>query len=272
MLTIATVNVNGIRAAVKRGMLDWVAERGPDVLLLQEVRATDEILDGFFPEGWHVAHQASDIKGRAGVAVLTRRPVTAVRVGLGHVHPEGVEEPPVDTGRWVEVDVELDAAPRTVTVVSTYIHSGTAGTPKMDEKYAYLEKVTARLAELAASGRDVVVGGDVNIAHREVDIKNWKGNLKAAGFLPEERAYLDRWFDDLGWVDLGRRFGGPGPGPYTWWSWRGQAFVNDAGWRIDYQLATPGLASLAKSVEVDRAETYEARFSDHAPVVVVYDV
>ena len=142
----------------------------------------------------------------------------------------------------------------------------------MDEKYAFLELVSARLAELAASGGHVVVAGDLNIAHREVDLKNWKGNLKSAGFLPEERAYLDRWFDDLGWVDLGRRLGGEGPGPYTWWSNRGQAFDNDAGWRIDYQLATPGLAATATEATVERAASYDTRWSDHAPLVVTYDL
>ena len=117
-----------------------------------------------------------------------------------------------------------------------------------------------------------MVAGDVNIAHRDVDIKNWKGNLKAAGFLPEERAYLDRWFDDLGWRDLGREHGGEGPGPYTWWSWRGKAFDNDAGWRIDYQIATPALADAAVSVVVERADSYDQRWSDHAPLVVEYDL
>jgi exodeoxyribonuclease-3 len=271
VLTVATVNVNGIRAAFRRGMGDWLAARRPDVLLMQEVRASDEIVDDLLDDGWHVAHQASDIKGRAGVAVASRVPVEAVRVGLAAHAGDGAPEPPVDSGRWVEVDVTTEGGER-LTAVSAYIHSGTAGTPSMDEKYAYLDKVTARLGELATGGGAVVVGGDLNVAHREVDIKNWKGNRKAAGFLPEERAYLDRWFDELGWVDLGRRFGGDGPGPYTWWSWRGQAFVNDSGWRIDYQLATPELAVRAKSVEVDRAETYEARFSDHAPVVAVYDL
>jgi exodeoxyribonuclease-3 len=271
VLTVATVNVNGIRAAFKRGMGEWLAVRRPDVVLMQEVRASDEIVDELLADGWHVAHQACDIKGRAGVAVASRLPVDAVRVGLAAHGPEAVPEPPVDTGRWVEADVVTPDG-EALTVVSAYIHSGTAGTPKMDEKYAYLEKVTARLGELATAGGFVVVGGDLNVAHREVDIKNWKGNLKAAGFLPQERAYLDRWFDELGWVDLGRRFGGDGPGPYTWWSWRGQSYVNDAGWRIDYQLVTSELAGRAKAVDVDRAETYEARFSDHAPVVALYDL
>ncbi|GEL94570.1 exodeoxyribonuclease III [Cellulomonas composti] len=270
MLTIASVNVNGIRAAYRRGMGEWLEERRPDVLLLQEVRATDEILaDHLDPGEWHLAHEASETKGRSGVAIASRLPMSAVRIGL----QTGVTG---DVGRWVEADLELparDGAPaRTVTVVSAYIHSGTLGTPSMDEKYAFLDQVTARLADLAQAGGYAVVAGDVNIAHREVDIRNWKGNLKSAGFLPAERAYLDRWFDDLGWRDLGRELGGEGPGPFTWWSWRGKAFDNDAGWRIDYQLATPDLADAAISATVDRAETYAARFSDHAPLVVEYDL
>lgn len=274
LLQVATANVNGIRAAMRRGMDGWVAERSPDVLLLQEVRAPDAVLDGFF-DGWHVAHQASDIKGRAGVAVASRLPVHAVRVGLEAHGPHGEPEPAVDTGRWVECDLELPGG-GLLTVVSAYIHSGStwpADNPvKMVEKYAYLEKVTARLAELAASATPALVAGDLNIAHQNVDIANWKGNLKNAGFLPEERAYLDRWFGALGWTDLGRAHGGEGPGPYTWWTWRGQAFDKDTGWRIDYQLANPALAPAAVKVEVDKAPTYDERWSDHAPVVATYDL
>ncbi|MFF1528250.1 exodeoxyribonuclease III [Cellulomonas sp. NPDC058312] len=265
MLTVATVNVNGIRAAFKRGMADWIEARRPDVLLLQEVRATDEILgDHLAADGWHLAHEASETKGRAGVAIASRLPMHAVRIGIG----TGV---PTDSGRWVEADLELPGG-ELLTVVSAYVHSGQADTPKMAEKYAFLDVMTKRMAELAGPDARAVVAGDLNVAHREVDIKNWRGNRKAAGFLPEERAYLDRWFDEQGWRDLGREHGGEGPGPYTWWSWRGQAFDNDSGWRIDYQLATPALADRVRTVEVDRAATYDARFSDHAPVVVAYDV
>lgn len=268
MLRIATVNVNGLRAAVRKGMDTWLADRSPDLLLLQEVRAPDAILHELLGEGWHVAHQASDIKGRAGVAVASRLPATAVRVGLGN------DEPPVDTGRWVEMDVELPGSDRPLTVVSVYIHSGTASEPeRMAAKYAHLDKVTARLTTLseqaAAGEREVVVGGDVNIVHRPVDIKNWKSNHnRTSGVLDQEIAYLDRWFDDLAYVDLGRRLGGEGPGPYTWWSMRGKAFDNDAGWRIDYLLSSPGLAERARTATVDRAPAYDQRFSDHAPVVV----
>lgn len=276
VLTVATANVNGIRAAFKRGMGEWIDRRCPDVLLVQEVRAPDEVLRDHLPPGtWHLAHEASEIKGRAGVAIAARLPMSAIRIGIG----TGI---PVDSGRWVEADLELPgadgadgvegAAPRTLTVVSAYVHSGQVDTPKMEQKYAFLDVMTKRMAELAGSGHEVIIAGDLNIAHREVDIKNWRGNRKAAGFLPEERAYLDQWFDEQGWRDLGREHGGDGPGPYTWWSWRGQAFDNDSGWRIDYQLATPGLADRVRRVEVDRAATYDARFSDHAPVIVDYDV
>ncbi len=268
MLRVATVNVNGIRAAYRRGMGEWVAQRQPDILLLQEVRASDDVLAEHLGEGWHIAHQASDLKGRAGVAVASRLPATAVRVGLG----DG--EPPVDTGRWVEMDVEVPGSERPLTVVSVYIHSGTATEPeRMAAKYAHLDRVTARLTELAAQAtagqRDVRVGGDVNIVHRPVDLKNWKANHnRTSGVLDTEIAYLDRWFDELGMVDLGRLLGGEGPGPYTWWSWRGKAFDNDAGWRIDYLLATPRAAEHGHDAVVDRAESYDRRFSDHAPLVV----
>lgn len=264
VLTIASVNVNGIRAAFKRGMGDWLADRKPDVLLLQEVRAPDEMVGDFLPTDlWDLAHAESEVKGRSGVAIASRLPMRAIRIGLD----QGV---PGNSGRWVEADLDLPDG-HVLTVVSTYIHSGTLGTPSMDEKYAFLDLVSARLAEIRAQDGLAVVAGDVNIAHQNADIRNWKGNLKAAGFLPEERAYLDRWFD-AGWVDLGRRFGGEGPGPFTWWSWRGKAFDNDSGWRIDYQIATPALADLARTVEVDRATSYAERFSDHAPLVATYDL
>jgi len=268
VLRIATVNVNGIRAAYRKGMDEWVAHRTPDILLLQEVRAPDEVLHELLGDDWHIAHQASDLKGRAGVAVAARFPATAVRVGLGQA------EPPVDTGRWVEMDLEVPGLDRPLTAVSVYIHSGTAtDAERMAAKYHHLDKVTTRLTELseqaAAGEREVVVGGDINIVHRPVDIKNWKPNHnRTSGVLDAEIAYLDRWFDGLGWTDLGRKLGGPGPGPYTWWSMRGKAFDNDAGWRIDYLLGTAGISEQAREAAVDRAAAYDQRFSDHAPVVV----
>lgn len=264
MLTVATVNVNGIRAAFRRGMGPWLGARRPDVLLLQETRAgVEHLRDHLDPAEWHLAHAESDAKGRAGVAIASRLPMRAVRIGLG-----GGDA--VSSGRWVEADLDLPDG-GALTVVSTYVHSATADTPSMAMKLALLDLVTARMAALRAGGHRAVVGGDINTTHRDIDLKNWKGNRGAAGCLPEERAYLDGWFAD-GWVDLGRRLGGDGPGPYTWWSWRGRAFDNDAGWRIDYQLATPPLADVALTAEVDRAPSYAERFSDHAPVVVTYGV
>jgi exodeoxyribonuclease-3 len=264
VLLVATVNVNGVRAAFRRGMGPWLDARGPDVLLLQETRAGDDHLrDHLDPTVWDLAHAESEAKGRSGVAIASRLPMRAVRIGLD----SGVA---TNSGRWVEADVELPDG-SALTVISAYVHSATVDTPSMGHKYAFLDLVTARLATLRAEGRRVVVGGDLNTTHRDVDLKNWKGNRGAAGCLPAERAYLDRWFAD-GWVDVGRRLGGDGPGPYTWWSWRGKAFDNDAGWRIDYQLASPAFADAARKAEVDRAPSYAERFSDHAPFVVTYEV
>lgn len=266
---VVTANVNGIRAAERRGGLEWLARAKPDAICLQEVRASrtqlDEALAGTPFAEWHVAHAEAPEKGRAGVAVLTRNSPVEVR---DRFRQSAVN----DQGRWIEVDLDTSVGP--VTVASVYVHSGEAGTPKQEAKYAFLEGMDLRLAALTRrakkDGIEALVCGDWNIAHREVDIKNWKGNLKSAGFLPEERAYLDRWFGGS-WRDLGREFGGDGPGPYTWWSWRGQAFDNDAGWRIDYHAATAGLAQRATGVVIGRAPSYAERWSDHAPVTVDFD-
>lgn len=270
-LIVATANVNGIRAAFRRGMDAWIAARTPDVLLLQEVRAPEDVVESHL-DGWHLANLGSEIKGRAGVLVASRHPIVDVRRGL----PGAVDgaEADVHTGRWVEADIALPDDAGTLTAVSTYQHSGSTKPGQeatMEAKYAYLERTTARLAELADAAAPVVVAGDINIAHTNADIKNWKGNLKSAGFLPEERAHLDRWAE-LGWTDLGRAHGGDGPGPYTWWSWRGQAFDNDAGWRIDYQFANSALAPACRKVEVDRAPSYAERWSDHAALVAAYEL
>lgn len=266
-MRIVSVNVNGVRAALKKGMTEWMEAVEADVICLQEVRAPDEVVTSAFPEQWHLEHQVSEQKGRSGVAILSRSALTDAVYGLG-VQGDILTDAS-HTGRWVEATVQSPAGP--VRIVSTYVHSGTAGTPKMDDKYAFLEVMTQRLEELAAEYDRVVVMGDINIAHTNNDIKNWKGNLKSAGFLPQERAYLDRWFA-AGWVDTHRAFAGEQEGPYTWWSMRGQAFDNDAGWRIDYQLATPTLASTVTAVRVDRQASWDARWTDHAPLVVDYDL
>ncbi|CCH75895.1 Exodeoxyribonuclease III [Nostocoides japonicum T1-X7] len=263
-MRVITANVNGIRAAARRGGLEWLAAARPDALCLQEVRADDgtlsAILDGAGFGDWSVAHTEGSVKGRAGVAVVTASPHKEVRVGIDGDFAE--------QGRWVEADVVV--GDRVVTLVSAYVHTGEAGTPRQVEKYAFLDAMTQRMSMVTAQDGYAVVTGDLNVAHREEDLKNWKGNLGKSGFLPLERASFDRWFAELGWVDVHRALAGPGPGPYTWWSWRGKAFDNDAGWRIDYQLASPALARVARTARVGRAATYAQRWSDHAPVVVDY--
>ncbi|MDO5663031.1 MAG: exodeoxyribonuclease III [Brachybacterium sp.] len=268
--TIATVNVNGLRAAARKGMAEWLAQTTADVITLQEVRAPNELVAGLLGEDWSVASEASTLKGRNGVAIAVRTgregvDLSTVRCGL-----EGLDGD-THTGRWMEADVHGPFGDDgLLTVISCYMHSGNTEKPQtMTDKYAFLDVMVERLAALRADGRHVVLTGDINIAHREVDIKNWKGNLKSAGFLPEERAYLDRMFDG-DWVDVHRTLAGEGPGPYTWWSQRGKAYDNDSGWRIDYQIADPALAARAASAQVDRAPSYDTRWSDHAPLVITY--
>jgi len=266
MLTIATVNVNGVRAAAKKGLVQWYKASKPDILCLQEVRAPRADLEAIVRDELSPAlsvhdHEASS-KGRAGVAVISHLTEIGSRVELGADDFDSA-------GRWLEVDYQTKAG--VLTVVSTYVHSGEAETPKQVEKYKFLEAMEARMAELIASDRLAVVVGDLNVGHTELDIKNWKGNVKNAGFLPQERAYFDR-FANQGWVDMGRAAHPGVPGPYTWWSYRGKAFDTDAGWRIDYQLATPALAKLGQNYRVDRAESYDARWTDHTPVLVDYDL
>lgn len=266
---IATINVNGIRAAVRNGIGNWLATSMPDILTLQEVRASDSdfstaLTDPAFTQlgALDANHDEASAKGRAGVAVLSTTHQLASRVEIGDLAFDSA-------GRWLEVDFMTSRGP--LTVVSCYVHSGEADTPKQVEKYRFLAAMQQRMSELTARYEMVLVTGDLNVAHTELDLKNWKGNLKNAGFLPEERAHFDTLMTDQGWVDIGRGFHPNEPGPYTWWSFRGKAFDNDAGWRIDYQLATPALAKLALGYRVERAESYAARWSDHAPVVVDYD-
>ncbi len=264
VLKICTVNVNGVRAAQRRGGMDWLTTNRHDAVLMQEVRASDEQLRSSVVElaPAHVTHAPSDKPGRSGVAIMSDRPLGDMRVGVG-------TDEFASSGRWLESSIDDDALGK-VRLVSVYIHSGEAGTEKQDEKYRFLDAMSERLAALASDDVPTVVCGDFNIAHTEQDIKNAKGNRNKAGFLPEEREYLTRWLDS-GWVDLGRAHAGDTDGPYTWWSWRGQAFDRDTGWRIDCAYATPDLAARLAFVEVGRAPSYAERWSDHAPVTVAFD-
>ncbi|WP_159698118.1 exodeoxyribonuclease III [Arthrobacter sp. 18067] len=266
-LRIASVNVNGLRAAYKNGMAEWLEPREVDILCLQEVRAPDDIVRKLIGEGWHILHSEAEAKGRAGVAIASREEPTATRVGIGDDYFD-------KSGRWVEADFSVTntaGEPATLTVVSAYVHSGEVGTPKQDDKFRFLDAMTVRLPELTKHSDHALVVGDLNVGHTELDIKNWKGNVKRAGFLPEERAYFDRFLgEEIGWRDVHRGLAGNVAGPYTWWSQRGKAFDTDTGWRIDYHLATPDLAAAAFSAVVDRAPSWDTRFSDHAPLVVDY--
>ncbi|MEW2553071.1 exodeoxyribonuclease III [Streptomyces zhihengii] len=263
MLTVTSVNVNGLRAAAKKGFVPWLAGTSADVVCLQEVRAEaaqlpDEVRS---PEGWFTVHAPAAAKGRAGVALYTRREPDRVSVGFGSSEFDG-------SGRYVEADLPG------VTVASLYLPSGEVGTERQDEKVRFMDALLEYLRELreraAADGREVVVCGDWNIAHQEADLKNFKGNRKNSGFLPEERAWLTRVYEEAGYVDVVRALHPGQEGPYSWWSYRGRAFDNDTGWRIDLQVATPGLAARAVKAWVERAATHEERWSDHAPVSAVY--
>jgi len=276
-LRIASVNTNGVRASFRKGMGDWLAARDIDILAMQEVRASTEDLEGLLGPEWDILHDAATAKGRAGVALASRNRASIHRVALGADDFDSA-------GRWLEADYEVDG--KIVTVVSTYVHSGVADdAAKMAEKWKFLDAMEVRMPELAAHNALALIVGDLNVGHRELDIRNWRGNRKSAGFLPRERSYFDRFFGQLGepvegvdgttgpglgWVDVGRTWAGEVDGPYTWWSQRGQAFDSDTGWRIDYHVATPALAATVVNYTVDRAAAYDQRWSDHSPVVVDY--
>jgi exodeoxyribonuclease-3 len=263
VLIVSTVNVNGLRAAAKKGFIEWLASTNADVVACQEVRAelSELPVGAAAPEGWHVVHAPSAAKGRNGVMLYTRVEPEEVRIGFGE--PEFEE-----SGRYAEVHLP------DVVVASLYLPSGDVGTPRQDEKERFMAAFLPYLIDLRAkaeaAGREVVVVGDWNIAYDKIDLKNWRGNQKNSGFLPEEREWLGRVFTEAGYVDVQRKLDPEGPGPYTWWSYRGKAFDNDSGWRIDCQIATPGLAERVRSVTVERAASYDQRWSDHAPVTATY--
>lgn len=300
---ITTVNVNGIRAAVKerseenRGFFPWLEESRPDVVLLQEVRAsekdTDKALQPAFDAGWHYVGAPAVAKGRAGVGILSRHPLDDVKIGFGSF---------LDSGRYIEATIKDTSLDVPVTVASLYLPSGSADTDKQDEKYRFLDEFEGFLSDSAKERSHMVIGGDWNICHRREDLKNWKTNQKKSGFLPDERAFMDAVFGtfpeditqvagagdfmgavdydgkgkrreaaaDPAWFDVARRLQPEGDGPYTWWTYRGQAFDTNAGWRIDYQAATASMLERAERSWVDKAAAYNLRWSDHAPLNVVY--
>lgn len=258
MLKVITLNLNGIRSAAKKGVFDWLATQHADIVCVQELKAqADDMQPDFLQPGdskgklqgyFHYAEKP----GYSGVGLYTRQPPRQVQIGFNH--PEFDAE-----GRYVEADFG------DLVVVSAYFPSGSSSEARQEAKFRFLADFAPHLDALKARGKEVLLCGDVNIAHREIDLKNWKGNLKNSGFLPEERAWLTHLFDQQGYVDVFRQINQQ-PDQYTWWSNRGQARAKNVGWRIDYQIATPSLTAKARNVSIYT----EQRFSDHAPLIVEY--
>lgn len=257
MVRIITLNLNGIRSAWSKGVLPWIAAQKADFVCLQELKAQEGDLtdDMRKPDGLHAYYHAAEKKGYSGVGLWCRREPDDVKIGLGNAEFDA-------EGRYLQADFGK------CSVVSLYLPSGSSSPERQEAKFRFMDYFYPHLVELARSGRDVVVCGDWNIAHREIDLKNWKGNRKNSGFLPEERAWIGSVLDDAGWSDVYRRLHPETTDAcYTWWSNRGQAWAKNVGWRIDYQLATPTLAATARSASIHK----EQRFSDHAPLTIDYD-
>ncbi len=257
MLRIISLNLNGIRSATNKGFLDWLPLQQADILCLQELKAQAPDLTPAMqaPGGYHSCFHYAEKKGYSGVGIYSRRAPDRVVEGIGHAGFDA-------EGRYIRADFG------NLSVISVYVPSGSSSPERQEAKFQFMDEFYPVLAALKAEGREVVLCGDWNIAHQEIDLKNWKSNQKNSGFLPEERAWLSRVFDEQAWVDVHRRLYPEATGEaYTWWSNRGQAWAKNVGWRIDYQIATPGIAATAYSGSVYK----EQRFSDHAPLTVDYD-
>ena len=256
MLRIITLNLNGIRSAWRKGVLAWAGGQNADIICLQELIAQVADLDEEMraPAGMHAYYHCAEKKGYSGVGLWCRRKPDAVIEGTGHAEFDA-------EGRYLRADFGK------LSVVSLYLPSGSSSPERQEAKFRFMALFYPHLLDLAQSGRDVVVCGDWNIAHQEKDLKNWKSNAKNSGFLPEERAWVDRLLVQGGWRDVYRGlYPAASEDCYTWWSNRGQAWAKNVGWRLDYQLATPVLAATARAAAVYKAE----RFSDHAPLTVDY--
>ena len=256
-MRVVTLNLNGIRSAFTKGFPSWLARQRADVVCLQEIKAqaADMTAKMLNPSGYYGYFHYAEKKGYSGVGIYARRQPDQVIEGLGIKDIDA-------EGRYIEL------AFGNLSVVSVYLPSGSSGEHRQAAKFRFLKRFFAHLAKLARSGREVVLCGDWNIAHREIDLKNWKSNQKNSGFLPEERAWITRVFDELRWVDVYRRLYPEAAGEgYTWWSNRGQAWAKNVGWRIDYQISTRKIG--AKAVKASIYKT--RRFSDHAPLSVDYD-
>jgi len=256
MLRVITANLNGIRSAARKGFFEWLPAQGADFVCLQELKAqtADMSADMLNPPGHFGYFHYAGKKGYSGVGIYTRRQPDQIIEGLGNAEFDA-------EGRYIEVIVG------NLSIISVYLPSGSSGEVRQEAKFRFMDVFYAHLAELAARGREVILCGDWNIAHKEIDLRNWKSNQKNSGFLPEERAWLGRVIDELGWVDAYRSLHPDATDAcYTWWSNRGQAWAKNVGWRLDYQLATPRIAATATRADIYKAE----RFSDHAPLTIDY--
>lgn len=255
-MRIITVNVNGIRSAARKGFFEWLQRQQADFVCLQETRIQPSQREDamFSPAGYETRYVDAERPGYSGVALFCRKKPDRIIEGLGW--PDFDSE-----GRWVQADYGR------LSVVSLYLPSGSSREDRQVFKYELMDRFKPLLKKWASSGREFIICGDINIAHKEIDLKNWRSNQKNSGFLPEERAWMDWWFSDGGMVDVFREIE-PGPDQFTWWSNRGQAWAKNVGWRIDYQIATPQIAKRAYAVEIFK----EARFSDHAPLIIDYRV
>lgn len=251
-----TFNCNGIRAAEKKGFFEWFASEAVDVLCLQETKAQEWQLEGgpFYPAGYHCYYFDAVRRGYAGTAILSRTAPDQVVRGFGW-------DPADQEGRYLQADFG------DLSVISLYLPSGASGEARQNVKFACLDVLWERLEQLVADGRRYIIAGDWNMCHKEIDLRNWRANRNRPGFLPEERAWLDRLYSELGYADSFRLVNSL-PDQYTWWSNRGQARANNVGWRLDYHVVSPNLVSSVVDVEIFT----EQMFSDHAPVTLELDV
>lgn len=256
MLKIITLNVNGIRAAQKKGLFDWLLQQQADVVCLQEVRADLSILEkgSYHLPDYHCYYQPAEKKGYSGVAILCKKKPDAVKERLGFTLSD-------EEGRYIEVQYG------NLIIASIYLPSGTSGDARQTLKYAFMDQYLPILKNQLKSGCSYILCGDWNIAHKEIDLKNWKSNQKNSGFLPEERQWLDTLFYQVGYVDAFRLVNSSAD-QYTWWSHRGRAWDNNVGWRIDYQIISPDLSNKVKAADIYK----DARFSDHAPLIMQYAI
>jgi len=260
-MRIITVNVNGIRAAERKGFFTWLKKQDADVVCIQETKAQEHQLeaDDFYPAGYHCYYVDAEKKGYSGVAIYARQKPDRIIRGLG----EGFEDMDAE-GRFIQADFTREDGSK-LSVVSLYLPSGSSKEERQQIKFSFMDRFTDRLKAMRRQRREFVLCGDWNIVHKEIDIKNWKSNQKNSGCLPEERAWLDKVFGPLGFVDAFRVVNQQA-GQYTWWSNRGQAWANNVGWRIDYQIVTPALRDMIKGASIYKNE----RFSDHAPLIIDY--